>query len=58
MGTFSNALFTCDDIGKTHRELTARGVEFVEAPNKQFWGWWAMFKDPDGNTYGLGQSVE
>ena len=58
VGTFSNVLFTCDDIQKTHEELTGRGVEFAEAPSKQFWGWWAIFKDPDGNTYGLGQSGE
>ena len=58
IGTFSNVLFNCVDIQKTHEELTGRGVEFTEAPTKQFWGWWAVFKDPDGNTYGLGQSGE
>jgi lactoylglutathione lyase len=58
IGTFSNALFTCDDIQKIHEELTARGVTFTEAPTKQFWGWWAVFQDPDGNTYGLGQAGE
>ncbi len=55
IGQFSNVLFHCDDIEQTHRELTARGVEFAEAPRKEFWGWWAVFKDPDGNTYGIGQ---
>ena len=58
VGTFSNVLFHCDDIEQTHRELTARGVEFAEAPRKEFWGWWAVFKDPDGNSYGLGQRGE
>ena len=58
VGSFSNVLFHCDDIEQTHRELTARGVEFAEAPRKEFWGWWAVFKDPDGNTYGLGQRGE
>ena len=58
IGTFSNVLFHCDDIEQTHRELTARGVEFSEAPRKEFWGWWAVFKDPDGNSYGLGQRGE
>src|SRR5438067_806501 len=58
VGTFSNVLFNCDDIHRTYEELRARGVEFAEAPSKQFWGWWAMFKDPDGNTYGLGQAGE
>jgi len=54
-GTFSNVLFDCDDILATHKELAGRGVEFAEEPSQQFWGWWATFKDPDGNTYGLGQ---
>lgn len=56
IGTFSNIVFTCDDLQKTYEELTARGVEFTEAPRQEFWGWWSMFKDCNGNTYGLGQS--
>ncbi|GAC1528289.1 MAG: glyoxalase superfamily protein [Chloroflexota bacterium] len=55
IGTFSNVIFTADDIEKTYEELRSRGVEFAEPPTKQFWGWWAVFKDPDGNSYGLGQ---
>ena len=58
IGSFSNVLFHCDDVEQTHRELTERGVEFAEAPRKEFWGWWAVFKDVDGNTYGLGQRGE
>ncbi len=26
-----------------------------DPPGKQFWGWWATFKDNEGNLYGLGQ---
>jgi catechol 2,3-dioxygenase-like lactoylglutathione lyase family enzyme len=55
VGTFSNVLFECDDIQTTHKQLAARGVEFTEEPSRPFWGWWAVFKDPDGNSYGLGQ---
>jgi len=55
VGTFSNILFACDDVPGTHQELTARGVQFVDEPRQEFWGWWASFQDPDGNTYGLGQ---
>ncbi|MDP9396239.1 MAG: VOC family protein [Actinomycetota bacterium] len=55
IGTFSNLLFACDDVRKTHEELVARGVTFAEDPTEQFWGWWAVFQDPDGNSYGLGQ---
>jgi uncharacterized glyoxalase superfamily protein PhnB len=58
IGTFSNVLFECEDINATYQELSAKGVEFVDTPRKEFWGWWAMFKDPDGNTYGLAQRRE
>lgn len=58
VGSFSNVLFHCDDIEQTHRQLTERGVEFAETPRKEFWGWWAVFKDADGNSYGLGQRGE
>jgi catechol 2,3-dioxygenase-like lactoylglutathione lyase family enzyme len=58
VGTFSNVLFTCDDINATYEELSAKGVEFVDTPRQEFWGWWASFKDPDGNTYGVGQRGE
>ncbi len=54
IGTFSNVLFECDDVQQTYQELTAKGVEFPDPPRQEFWGWWAMFKDPDGNLYGLG----
>jgi lactoylglutathione lyase len=55
IGTFSNVVFACDDIHKTHRELSEKAVEFVDAPADLGWGLWATFKDPDGNVYGLTQ---
>lgn len=58
IGTFSSVLFECDDVQRTYQELSAKGVEFPDPPRQEFWGWWAMFKDPDGNTYGLGQRGE
>lgn len=58
VGTFSNVLFTCDNVEKTYEELSAKGVVFVDKPRREFWGWWASFQDPDGNTYGLGQRGE
>jgi lactoylglutathione lyase len=54
VGTWSNLLFRCDDIHATYETLRGRGVAFPEEPREEFWGWWAMFADPDGNTYGLG----
>jgi catechol 2,3-dioxygenase-like lactoylglutathione lyase family enzyme len=55
IGTFSNVIFTCDDVRTTYEELSARGVEFPDEPRLEFWGWWAVFNDPDGNSYGLSQ---
>jgi predicted enzyme related to lactoylglutathione lyase len=55
IGTFANFIFNVDDMQATHRELSARGVEFVDPPSQQGWGWWATIKDPDGNVIGLHQ---
>ena len=55
VGTFSNVVFNCDDIHKTHKDLRSKGVEFVDEPKQMQWGPWATFKDPDGNVYGLTQ---
>jgi catechol 2,3-dioxygenase-like lactoylglutathione lyase family enzyme len=30
-------------------ELKANGVEFIEGPKKESWGWTATVRDPDGN---------
>lgn len=30
-------------------ELKANGVEFLEGPKKEAWGWYATVRDPDGN---------
>jgi predicted enzyme related to lactoylglutathione lyase len=58
IGQFSNVLFEVDDIQATYEELTGRGVEFPTPPEKAPWGrWWAQFKDPDGNSYGLGADI-
>ncbi|QWF82323.1 glyoxalase superfamily protein [Amycolatopsis sp. CA-230715] len=51
----SNFFFYADDIEKTYRELSAKGVEFPAAPEKQPWGWWSMFVDSEGNRFALQQ---
>jgi predicted enzyme related to lactoylglutathione lyase len=53
VGTFFNGSLACDDVEATYRQLRERGVEFVKEPQKQPWGTFAMFKDPDGNTFVL-----
>jgi catechol 2,3-dioxygenase-like lactoylglutathione lyase family enzyme len=36
------------DVDATHRDLTARGIAFEQAPQKLFWGYGAELRDPDG----------
>lgn len=56
IGSFFNGAFGTADVEKTYAELTARGVEFESAPEKQPWGTFAKFKDPDGNVFVLSSS--
>jgi predicted enzyme related to lactoylglutathione lyase len=51
----SPVFFDCADIEATHRELVQRGVAFPVPPSRQHFGWWALFEDPDGTRYALGQ---
>jgi predicted enzyme related to lactoylglutathione lyase len=53
VGTFFNGSIACDDVEATYRQLRQRGVEFTQEPQKQPWGMFAMFKDPDGNQFVL-----
>jgi predicted enzyme related to lactoylglutathione lyase len=57
IGTFFNGSFACDDVSATYRQLKARGVEFDKPPEKQPWGEFATFKDPDGNQFVLSSSA-
>ena len=54
IGTFFNGSFACDDVQATYRQLKERGVEFVKEPEKQPWGEYAIFKDPEGNQFVMG----
>ncbi len=53
LGGFANFILNVDDMQATYEQLTARGVEFVDKPTPQPWGWWASIKDPDANIIGL-----
>jgi predicted enzyme related to lactoylglutathione lyase len=55
IGSMMPATFACDDIDRTYRELSARGVEFVGQPQKQEWGTYAMFADSEGNRFVLSE---
>jgi predicted enzyme related to lactoylglutathione lyase len=51
IGDFMNMSFICDDVHRTHEELAARGVEFVQPPRTEEWGTAAIFKDSEGNSF-------
>ena len=53
IGSFFNGALACDDVEATHRQLGERGVEFDGPPQKQPWGTFATFRDPDGNRFVL-----
>jgi len=42
-----------DDVEATCRELKAKGVTFIQEPEKADWGTAAIIADPDGNQFVL-----
>ena len=53
---FAGTLFlTTDDCQAAYRELSARGVEFTEAPQERPYGIDSAFRDPSGNNIRLTQ---
>jgi catechol 2,3-dioxygenase-like lactoylglutathione lyase family enzyme len=54
IGTFTSISFVVDDVDKTYADLSGKGVVFKAPPKKEDWGTFAMFDDPDGNTYVMG----
>jgi predicted enzyme related to lactoylglutathione lyase len=56
IGTYFNGAFGCQDVDYTYRQLSEKGVEFEGPPQKQPWGTFAKFKDPDGNLFVLSSS--
>jgi predicted enzyme related to lactoylglutathione lyase len=54
IGTFTGLSLQADDVAATYEELSRRGVEFDGPPKSADWGTFAIFKDPDGNSFVLG----
>lgn len=51
IGSFSGFVFSTDNIEEAYRDLSGRGVTFGQGPQREEWGAWAQFEDPDGNTF-------
>lgn len=45
--------FDTDNLEKTCRELSRKGVKFTVKPRDDGWGPYAMFSDLDGNVFWL-----
>jgi len=52
-GAGGGVIFEVEDCRATYEELKAKGVEFVQEPQKADWGTAAIFKDLDGNVFVL-----
>ncbi len=55
IGKNTGMVLETDDIQKTFADLKSKGVKIIDAPQKQPYGWWGVFADQDGNTYGVHQ---
>jgi catechol 2,3-dioxygenase-like lactoylglutathione lyase family enzyme len=54
VGRFLAVSFQVDDVDAAYSDLSARGVSFVQPPEKQAWGGTLAFpRDPDGNILTL-----
>jgi catechol 2,3-dioxygenase-like lactoylglutathione lyase family enzyme len=56
IGTFTNISFVADDVMATCKDLAAKGVKFIQEPQKADWGTAAIFADPDGNQFVIGSA--
>ncbi|HEY0515875.1 MAG TPA: VOC family protein [Solirubrobacteraceae bacterium] len=54
-GFVGTVFLTTDDCQASYEELTARGVEFHEAPEERPYGIDSGFRDPSGNSIRLAQ---
>ena len=50
--------FQVSDMAKTHEELAAKGVKFVQKPDVQPWGTFAIIEDSEGNHLIVSQQPE
>jgi uncharacterized glyoxalase superfamily protein PhnB len=56
---FAGTVFlTTDDCRASYEELSARGVEFIDAPEERPYGIDSGFRDPSGNHFRLTQLQE
>jgi uncharacterized glyoxalase superfamily protein PhnB len=54
-GKLGAGVFQTEDCRATYEQLSAKGVEFIQPPQEQFYGIEAIFKDDSGNWFSLTQ---
>jgi len=54
-GAMGTGVLETDDVHAAHRELTGRGVEFIQEPAQRPYGVEALFRDDSGNWFSLVQ---
>jgi catechol 2,3-dioxygenase-like lactoylglutathione lyase family enzyme len=54
-GVVGGGVFATDDCHRTYRELSERGVEFLQEPADRPYGVEAVFRDNSGNWFSLTQ---
>jgi predicted enzyme related to lactoylglutathione lyase len=57
-GVLGAGAFTTDDCAATYKELSARGVDFLQKPEKRPYGVEAIFRDDSGNWFSLTQPFD
>jgi lactoylglutathione lyase len=55
VGQSQAVTFNVNDMDALHKELKAKGVTFVQEPDNQPWGYYAMILDSEGNRLILAQ---
>jgi catechol 2,3-dioxygenase-like lactoylglutathione lyase family enzyme len=56
-GVLSGGVLRTDDIWATYKDLSAKGVQFLQEPAERPYGIEAIFRDNSGNWFSLGQSA-
>ena len=52
-GVLGAGVLSTDDCRATYEELSARGVEFIQEPQRRPYGTEALFRDDSGNFFSL-----
>jgi catechol 2,3-dioxygenase-like lactoylglutathione lyase family enzyme len=55
-GVLSGGVLRTDDMHATFKDLSAKGVQFLQEPVERPYGIEAVFRDNSGNWFSLGQS--